>query len=647
MKASSYLATAFIAVMTSYSACSKEENDNTITITTSRFNQKFSEVPSYVSVITSQDIEKINPNNIAQLLRKVAGVQISQLSGKNIISLRGVSAEQAANNVLIQVDGRRLNNTDIASPDLESIDIDSIERIEVIQGTGSSLYGDQAVAGIINIITKSVDGIRENEIKVRAGSFNSQGVYINTHQQLDEEWALGLMASDYRTDNYRQHNEQHLQNVSLKVNYTTEQADWRLEVFSHKEELQTPGALLATELSEPTFSRPEFSRDFVNTDHKSYRLFGQQQLDELWSFALDIHSTDFKGESINSFIGFATTTINQTDRSQLSIYPRLKYAWTTEGLASEWILGVDYDDNQYSFSLLNRDNQQTITSLYSQLNVVINDDWQIQLAGRLSEVEDRLTDGFLYPQGVNIDNSANAIDMGTHYQITNHLNLFARISKSFRFAKVDEQAYTSENFVGLEPQTGRSYEVGVDYVNDNHHIKFSIYHLELNDEIIFDPSVPSPPGAFFPGANVNAGSSKREGVLADYSVSVSEFVELGINAHYIDSSLNYGQQKTTIPGVAQYNINSWINWGLAENWNLFLETHYLSKRFQEGDFTNTQDKLSGYALVNGSLSWQAEALKVSLRVDNLFDKEYISYAQFGGFYPGTGRATELSVSYKF
>jgi len=129
---------------------------NTVVVSATRSEQATVPTPASISVISAQEIEQSGARNVAELLRGRAGIQVSDLfgdgSGGAVFDLRGFGAT-AGSNTLIMVDGRRLNNgADIAAPDVTTIALKNIERIEIIQGSAGILFGNQAVGGVINII---------------------------------------------------------------------------------------------------------------------------------------------------------------------------------------------------------------------------------------------------------------------------------------------------------------------------------------------------------------------------------------------------------------------------------------------------------------------------------------------------------------
>lgn len=623
--------------------------ENTVVVTASRFKEQNTRLPSNITIISKDDIEQSNATQVVQLLRKVAGVQVSTVSGKSVISMRGISAEQASNNVLIQVDGRRLNYTDIAAPDLESILVADIERIEVIQGAASSLYGDQAVAGVINIVTRS-GSHKDSHANLILGNHGTVQGNISLNTELSQDWSFLLSANYLETDNYRDHNEREQDQIAFKFNYLTETSDWLFEFNTSNEDLQTPGALLEPDLTNPTQSRPEFADDYVDTQQDVFRVFGQERIDDNWQYALDFNYLDSDIDSVNSFIGFPTTTINRTNRKQWSVYPRLKGQWVTDEGSIDWINGIDYDHAEYAFSLLGRSNEQVVKSVYSQLYIPLSRRTDLELAGRYARVEDELVDATVYADGIRLKNSANAYDVGFTHQFSDSTKGYLRYSKNYRFAKVDEQAYTPDGVIGLEPQTGDSLEAGLEIGFAESFLKLSVYQLELDDEIFYDPAATPPPGAFFPGANINGGRSERLGFIVDYQADVTKNVEVGANYHYVDAELKGGVAGTNgnqVPGVSENTVNTWFDWQITSQVNWYFEVQYRDDRYQEGDIANSLDKVDGYTLVNTAVNWRWDQLTLGLRVDNLFDKDYIDYAQFDGYYPASGRYGYVKLSYSF
>ncbi len=154
---------------------SLEELMNLQVTSVSAKEQKLSRTPASVFVITAEDIRRSTASNIPDLLRLVPGVNVEQIDGNAwAISIRGFS-DRAANKVLVLVDGRSVYNPVYSGVRWDALDVPlaDIDRIEVIRGPGGTVWGANAVNGVINIITKSADGTQGGLLEAEAGSENS------------------------------------------------------------------------------------------------------------------------------------------------------------------------------------------------------------------------------------------------------------------------------------------------------------------------------------------------------------------------------------------------------------------------------------------------------------------------------------------
>ncbi|MGK0703624.1 catecholate siderophore receptor CirA [Yokenella regensburgei] len=137
-------------------AASADENE-TLVVTASATEQSVKDAPASISVITEEDLQRRPVNNLKDVLKDVPGVQLTnEGDNRKGVSLRGLDSSYT----LILVDGKRVNSRNVVFRhndfDLNWIPVDAIERIEVVRGPMSSLYGSDALGGVVNIITKKV-----------------------------------------------------------------------------------------------------------------------------------------------------------------------------------------------------------------------------------------------------------------------------------------------------------------------------------------------------------------------------------------------------------------------------------------------------------------------------------------------------------
>jgi len=145
-----------------------------IVVTATRNTEEVRQVPANVSVITAKDIEESGATSIVELLEKLESIQFRTYTGnpaQAVIDLRGFGGDNPHGKTLVLLDGKRLNNPEMISVNWLQTSLNNIERIEVIRGAGSVLYGDSAIAGVINIITKKGQGKPEVHASFIAGSY--------------------------------------------------------------------------------------------------------------------------------------------------------------------------------------------------------------------------------------------------------------------------------------------------------------------------------------------------------------------------------------------------------------------------------------------------------------------------------------------
>src|SRR5262245_39993901 len=180
------------------------------------------------SVITAEEIAHSPSNNLPDILGQVPGIQLTTLFGipvngaKTSVDLRGFGAF-ATSNTLILVNGRRLNDVDMAQVDLSTIPLPSIERIEITRGnSGAVLYGDNAIGGVINIVLKN--GVAGPPAAIRAeagvGSFNTRLGNLSMSTNYGP-WSTSFYGNAIKSDGYRENNAYDQRNGVGNLNYTT------------------------------------------------------------------------------------------------------------------------------------------------------------------------------------------------------------------------------------------------------------------------------------------------------------------------------------------------------------------------------------------------------------------------------------------
>lgn len=622
-----------------------------IVITPSRTEQAQINSSATVYVLDADSIASSGADTTAELLRGIPGVQIDDLFGNGTeatISVRGFSSTANAN-TLVLVNGRRLNYGDTASPDIHHIFPKDIERIEVLVGSAGSLYGDQAVGGVVNIITKRPSA-NFHQVSTRVGSFDYRGVEFNSSMQLNETLAYRLSAGKFEADHYRDHNAEENTNFSGLLEYQDDGHRLWAVVEEIDDDLELPGALLEDEFEDdPKQVNSGFANDFINEDTSVYRLGYERSLGN-HNFSIDGTRRETDADVLQSFRNNPSPAEGFTKRENSSINPMLS-GTLDGGYGIPYVVGIDLEEADYdleipnAFGVTTASNDQENESLYFQINPMLTEMLQFTFGMRRSSVENDMTDGFSFPNGIEVDDDITVNELGLAYFVDRQTRVSIRFDENFRFAKVNELAQAAPGEI-LDTQTGDSFEIGVDLTRGNHQLIASIYRLDLEDEIEFDPNA----GLF--GENVNLDKTRRDGLtLSLYSQFSEKFgfkTEIGI----VDAQFRSGSfDGNDISGVSDSIAKLRGDYRINDYYTTYLEYNYSSPRYAQGDNGNEFGKLDSITVINAGISYQYMAWDVNFRVNNLADEEYAEFVTNNGFgaayQPSPERNFMLTAGYSF
>ncbi|MGB0894465.1 MAG: TonB-dependent receptor [Parashewanella sp.] len=596
---------------------------------------------SHIKTIDSSEIINSNATNLTQVLRNQAGIQVSDSNSGAVFSMRGFGSGQAANNTLILIDGRRINNIDIAAPAINAIGLSQVERIEILSASAGVLYGDQAVGGVINIITQSTLN-SGGDISIASGNFNHKKASVNYSNTVNEHWRYSVSANTNNSDNYRKHNANKTRSIIAKLEKNIDGLNWYLESSYFDNERQLAGSLTKKQFEhDPRQVNPSNIKDHFHDKTKALGSGLTYQFNKVWRLNSEF---SYKKSDVN---GIGRGQKNRNQRTLLSFSPKIVGSFITKDGELSLLLGSDVNKGKSQF-LNGRSNTQTLLSTYTQASVPLTKGINYVVGGRYAKVKDDLIDTEVYPNGTHLDESATAFELGLNYRPTQQQRLYLRAESNFRFAKVDEQAYTSPNVHGLKPQTGRSFEFGWNRNSQTQNLGINLYRLALKDEIVFDATADKPyPKAPFNGANINAQASTRYGADIDWKWQVNPWLNLQSNYHYIDATFSTGKNKgKALPWIAKHSGQLQAQIDLNKQWRLFLQANYMGDRFTNGDNTNSAPKLAGYWLSNLAINYQTDRWRTSFKVNNMLNEKYASAAFGNSYYVGDGRNWLLSINYK-
>jgi iron complex outermembrane receptor protein len=636
-------------------------------------------VGASATVITADEIAHSPSQTLPEIIAQVPGVQLTSLYGgvngaKTSVDLRGFGAF-ATVNTLVLINGRRLNDIDMAGVDLSTIPLNSIERVEITRGnSGAVLYGDNAVGGVVNIVLKN--GVSGPPVAMRAeagiGSFNQRMASVSTALN-SGPWSTSFYGNAIKSDGYRVNNALDQRNGVGNLNYTTPDLKAFLTVAGDDQKLGFPGGRTV----DPSIGLNQLVTDRRGTN-TPFDYGNQQGASATAGFTKTImNGVDLivdggvrKKDTQSGFFGavpFASplpsfsSTYNDASLQTWSITPRLSVKHAILGMPSQILTGIDYYDATFrqdrgAFRGLAPTHiydlsQQTLAGYWQQtLGLLPTTDFsygariQNTTLGARDRYDDNAPGCALYfdcsGQASPLDSNETqyALHAGLEHRFNSVFSVFGRAARAFRTPTVDERVSSGPFFIPgtfkLKTQTSHDIEGGFRIKSGGFQMQSSIYNMDLENEIHFTPAL------FY---NVNLDPTRRYGSETSASLRVSDSVTLRGGMAYTRAVFREGMfAGNDVPLVSRYTASGGVTWNIWQNYLVFDATlRAWSERTMDNDQANTQRRIPADATVDLKLSGAYDHFFWSLSVNNLFDAQYYDYAIASSFTPGRFAAYPL------
>jgi iron complex outermembrane recepter protein len=633
-------------------------------------------VGASTTVITSEDIAHSPAQTVQEIIAQTPGVQLTSFYGGvngvgTAVDIRGFGAFATSNN-LVLINGRRLNDIDMAGVDLSTIPRDSIERIEITRGnSGAVLYGDNAVGGVINIVLKN--GVGGPPVTIRAeagiGSFNQRVGSVSTALN-SGPWSASFYGNGIKSDGYRVNNALDQRNGIGSINYNTSDFTAFLTLSGDDQKLGFPGGRLV---------QPSIGLDQLATDRRGTNTpfdYGNKQganatagfTKTLWNGAeliVDGGVRDKKQQAgffgptpMPSFFSSYVDTTLQT----WSLTPRLSIKNPILGMPSTILTGVDYYDAIYhsNRSAFNGfppihvyDLKQQTLAGYWQQSIGILPTTDFSYGARVQNTSLAARDRFDPNAPGAFDTQANplnsnetqyAVHLGLEHRFNDVFSVFGRAARAFRTPTVDERVASGPAFDAffnpipgnftLKTQTSQDIEGGFRVKAGMFQMQSSIYNMDLVNEIHFDPV------NFF---NYNLDPTRRYGSETSASFRASDTVLLRGGFAYTRAVFREGPfAGNDIPLVSRYTANAGVTWNIWQKYLVADATvRAWSSRRMDNDQPNTQSLIPANATVDFKLSGEYDRFFWSLSVNNILNALYYDYAIASAFTDGRFSAYPL------
>ena len=651
-------------------------DDSFISIATGR-NKLISKAPAVASIITAEQIERSGARTIDEVLESVPGLHVSSSSTRlsPVYSIRGITTDRNPQ-VLVLVNGVATTNLYFGDRGpVSAMPVHAISRVEVIRGPGSAVYGADAFAGVINIITKKAEDYDGLTVGVRIGDFNERDAWVSFGKTEGVDIAFSLQMATTEGDDDRKVSSDtqsifddllgtsaslapgslDTQQDRVDINFEVSDEAWVFRYWSRhlKNVGSGPGVALALDpVGEGEIN--DYLLDFTIKDVLR---------SENWDTSLQFNYYDINKESES--VLFPAGTVLPIDGNG-NVNPGDPLAMLTpfpDGLIGnpdgfETRIGIDFvalSENTQSHTLRLAFGASTsklvpeeeknfgpgvtvgeLTDVTGTPYIYVKEEERNIVYVSLQDEID-LAAGWNLTAGVRIDDysdfgsTANprlALVWDTSRTLTTKF-LYGRAFRAPSFAEL----YAINNPVvlgneDLDPETIDTFEIAFAYrPSINTQFGLNIFHYEIEDLIEF---VTQPSGA---SVAQNSGDQTGEGVEFEWSYDATNALRISGNVALVSvEDDNTGEEGANFPEEQAYLQLDWL---ITNNWVLMPQIHYVgSQNREQGD---PRDDLESYTLVNLALTsnfGEKTGFSWQIGVNNLTDKDYANPSPYEGGVPG-------------
>jgi len=620
-----------------------------VVITGARFDSNAALTPIGATVITADDIRRAGVSDVNSAIRKIGGVYGRQsLDGSPdfTLDIRGFGTN-SAQNVVVVVDGVRLSENELANPILSSIPIDSVERIEISRGGASVLYGEGATGGVINIITKRpAKNSSHGSVFVEGGQFH-EGEVRGSYSQAWDGFAADATAGHQRTDNYRDNNDFKLSNFSGGLQWFDRDSRMGVRYDGSRSDSRFAGSL--TEAQFQANPRQTLTpNDNGSTDTDRVTAFYNRHIGS-WDIATELSHRE-KTARADYFSSFGESAAEYKSK-QTQFSPRVRQTSDVAGMLNEVVAGIDliHWDRQTESSFSQADATQRSKAFYlrDELRFDAAHEGRVAVGVRRELFDKDSFDPAPYSTATYHTNQGlNAWDLLASYKFVPQLDVFAKAGQSYRVANADENGYTPQVDVPLQPQISHDLELGATYGAAGQQVTARVFRHKLTNEIFYDPTLN---GGY--GANTNLDPTRRQGFELDGEFKLA--ADWNLSAHYqhvkaefIDGP-NSGKEMTLVPKNV---LTARVSWTPANGQTADVGAQWVDSQRYGGDFDNSCNAdMPGFTTFDARYARKFGQWEVAISGLNLADKHYYSQAFSckAGIYPNDGRQLKLSARYDF
>ena len=632
-------------------------------VSTESFETSAHKTSRNVRVITEKEIKEKGALTLEESLKGIPGVIVRRIDGSPpIIDLRGTGMASSISSTIILLNGVPLNGLIVF--DINSIPLNEVEKIEIIQGGGALMYGDGAVGGMVNIITKSPKNKKYfGNVNIELGSWKTRRASINYGMKIGKKFSINTSYSGYSSMDYRDR--------YYGMDWTGQYLDYRNKA-DKKYSVWVSGKYALQDGNIEVRYNHTKNRDIFagSLDKKQFEDnpkqtggFGREVEDiaDIWNISYN--------KKINDNLDFLligghhqdkSILLNQTS-SEYFVKPQLKYYY---GKNNYIIFGGDYKNGKRVFKsplITNNekvpDDKRKAMALYF-MNKFSLGKWEFTQGYRRERVNYDYTSkayrGLYYlaeatPVSTHSSNN-DSFELGVNYLYSDTGNMYFNYTRAVRTPTIEDAKIWYGDVGSKKSDT---FEIGMRDYFMNTLISSSIFYIDAKNEIYYDTK----DLLRIKSRNFD-GKVRRMGGQLSLTHYLGKLV-LRENISYIKPKITSGQYKgKTFVTVPKWILNAGAAYHFSDQFLLNTDLYYQSKMYAEDDFDNVLGKDDSYVTVNMNLSYKFDnGIELYGGIKNIFNERYadtiaVARSPFGSdvkmsYYPGNGRSVYMGFRYQF
>lgn len=648
--------------------------DKTVVYSTTGFETELRKTASNPTLVTAKEIEAKNYKTVEEVLKDIPAVNIVRQGKDYIIDLRG-QGDKAKQNVQVLVDGVQMNSLDtsMSATPINTISPDDIERIEVLPGGGSVLYGSGTSGGVVNIITKKGTGFRLNG-GTEYGSYANKKSNFALGQSFGN-FDVNVSYTNIDRNGYRDEDTSNSDNFTGNVRYKiNDKQDLSFKYSRYEAEETYPNMLTREQVEQDRTQSGLKAGEYNNTETNKdeYVLTYNNKLSDNLDFTMtgfyQKTTTDINFKSkiqMSEKLAADHIQIGKFEDKKWGFKPKFKYSY---GNGSSFIFGADYINNEaerysnmsmpayingkymthFAETLTTNDLKKETISAYAMNNYVWKN-FEFAQGIRYERANYKIgrnSSGYVYNT-----NTFTKTDMTGQISTSSHEDNFAyelsanwlysdtgktyiRYEKGFTspppalLTNKDEK--TSQYYLNdLKSETYDNFEIGLsDYVGITS-VNASVFYTATKDEITQDMAKGMPPAWI---RNYNLGKTERIG----FELKTEQYFDkltLSQAYSYINAEIKDGKVKgidvsgNKVANVPEHKFNLGADYAVTDNFSVSGEIVYMS-----GIYVNNQNQggqVNSHTVTNIRARYAFEnGLDIYAGINNLFDRKYYENVDF-------------------